>query len=132
MANMRRGREGLASAVLIVALLGAPCLASAEFFEEFGAGYEDRWAYSADDKYTGRFVTDTPEGWQEPGLKVSKLQCLRLMNLPEDIVPKPETASIGFFNANRVDWKSSLLISKWGGCHRPGFCLVCGVLYAFC
>lgn len=83
---MERGRAG---ALLIVALLGADaCVASADFFEDFGSGWENRWAYSADDKYTGRFVADTPEEWQEAGLKVSSLLSLSPMNLPE---PKSHT-----------------------------------------
>ncbi len=65
---------GRAGALLIVALLGAAaCVASAEFFEDFSSGWENRWAYSADDKYSGRFVADTPEGWPDAGLKVSLL-----------------------------------------------------------
>ncbi|CAL8469469.1 g9010 [Coccomyxa elongata] len=71
MASMGRDRASRQSALLVVALLGAAaCVASAEFFEDFRSGWEGRWAYSADDKYTGRFVADTPEGWTEPGLKV--------------------------------------------------------------
>lgn len=71
MAIMGCDRASRHSALLFVALLGAAaCVASAEFFEDFRSGWEGRWAYSADDKYTGRFVADTPEGWTEPGLKV--------------------------------------------------------------
>ena len=56
----------------ILALLAALGLvtASATFFEDFSSGWDKRWAYSADEKYTGKFVEDTPEGWTEPGLKV--------------------------------------------------------------
>ncbi len=53
----------------LVAVLGL-ATASATFFEDFTSGWEKRWAYSADEKYTGRFAADTPEGWTEPGLKV--------------------------------------------------------------
>lgn len=56
----------------VLALLAALGLAtaSATFFEDFSSGWDKRWAYSTDEKYTGKFVQDTPEGWTEPGLKV--------------------------------------------------------------
>jgi hypothetical protein len=68
---MGRARISLRSAALVVALLGVSSrLAAAEFFEEFGSGWEGRWISSADEKYSGRFKTDTPKGWEGPGLKV--------------------------------------------------------------
>ena len=64
---------GLASrqraALALVAVLGL-ATASATFFEDFSSGWDKRWAYSADEKYTGRFAQDTPEGWTDAGLKV--------------------------------------------------------------
>jgi hypothetical protein len=51
-------------------------LVAADFFEEFGSGWDDRWIYSADEKYSGRFVTESPKGWEDAGLKVR--YCLEL------------------------------------------------------
>ena len=54
---------GLASrqraALALVAVLGL-ATASATFFEDFSSGWDKRWAYSADEKYTGRFAQNTP------------------------------------------------------------------------
>ena len=60
-------RQG--AVLAMVAVLGLATV-SATFFEDFSSGWQKRWAYSADEKYSGRFVQDTPEGWTEPGLKV--------------------------------------------------------------
>lgn len=56
-------------------LLVSPCLALAEvvFFEEFGPGWDGRWVYSSDEKYSGRFETETPAGLDGPALKVRRL-----------------------------------------------------------
>lgn len=69
---MGRTRTGLLLAALLVGV--SSCLVAAEFFEEFGSGWNDRWTFSADEKYSGRFTTDTPKGWDGPGLKVGVLQ----------------------------------------------------------
>ena len=55
---------------LLIGLLAVTSCLAAEFFEEFGPAWEDRWTYSADEKYSGRFEAATPEGWEGPGLKV--------------------------------------------------------------
>jgi len=56
-------------------LLVSPCLGLAEvvFFEEFGPGWDGRWVYSSDEKYSGRFETETPAGLDGPALKVRRL-----------------------------------------------------------
>ena len=56
-------------AALALALIGA-CAAEAAFFEEFGSGWDSRWIYSSDEKYSGRFETEAPEGSTNPALKV--------------------------------------------------------------
>ena len=61
-------RSGLIAA-LALALIGA-CAAETAFFEEFGRGWDSRWIYSSDDKYSGRFETEAPEGSDNPALKV--------------------------------------------------------------
>ena len=61
-------RSGLL-AVLALALIGA-CAAETAFFEEFGPGWDSRWIYSSDEKYSGRFETEAPEGSSNPALKV--------------------------------------------------------------
>ena len=60
-------RQG--AVLALVAVLGLATV-SATFFEDFSSGWDKRWAYSADEKYSGRFVQDTPEGWTGAGLKV--------------------------------------------------------------
>lgn len=60
-------RQG--AVLALVTVLGL-ATASATFFEDFTSGWDKRWVYSADEKYTGRFAVDTPEGWTKPGLKV--------------------------------------------------------------
>lgn len=54
-------------------LLIGPCLAEAAFFDQFGSGWDSRWIYSSDEKYTGRFEVETPEGSTGPALKVRRL-----------------------------------------------------------
>jgi hypothetical protein len=67
---MRAGTVYAQGVVLALALLATGSCLAAEFFEDFGPGWETRWTHSADEKYVGRFVTDTPEGWEGAGLKV--------------------------------------------------------------
>ena len=54
-------------------LLIGPCLAEVTFFEEFGSGWDSRWIYSSDEKYSGRFEVEAPEGSENPALKVRRL-----------------------------------------------------------
>ena len=63
-------RGGLLAA-LALALIGA-CAAETAFFEEFGPGWDSRWIYSSDEKYSGRFETKAPEGSENPALKVRR------------------------------------------------------------
>ena len=51
-------------------LLLAAVLAHADFFEDFTSGWDSRWTHSAESKYNGRFEVDTPEGLDQPALKV--------------------------------------------------------------
>ena len=70
---MRTARGSVLGTALVLYLLGLTSCLAAPFFENFGPGWEKRWIHSADDKYVGRFVTDAPEGWDGPGLKVGSL-----------------------------------------------------------
>ncbi|KAK9831361.1 hypothetical protein WJX81_005717 [Elliptochloris bilobata] len=51
-------------------LLISACAAEAAFFEEYGPGWDSRWIYSSDDKYSGRFEVEAPEGTDNSALKV--------------------------------------------------------------
>ena len=51
-------------------LLLAAVSAQAEFFEDFSSTWTSRWTHSAESKYNGRFQVETPEGLDQPALKV--------------------------------------------------------------
>lgn len=44
--------------------------ATPQLFEKFDAGWEGRWQHSGSDKYGGEFEVDTPQGLDDPALKV--------------------------------------------------------------
>lgn len=65
----------MARHTLFVALLLATATVHAisakpALFETFSQGWEDRWQHSDSDKYGGEFEVDTPDGLDDPALKV--------------------------------------------------------------
>lgn len=56
--------------LLVATWLHASTTAAPLLFEKFDAGWEDRWQHSGSDKYGGEFEVDTPDGLDDPALKV--------------------------------------------------------------
>lgn len=73
---MRAAKGSVQGTALALVLLGLTSCIASDFFEDFGPGWEKRWIHSGDEKYVGRFVVDTPEGWDGPGLKASSITTL--------------------------------------------------------
>ncbi len=64
----------LFAAALLVATALHPISGKPALFETFSEGWEDRWQHSDSDKYGGEFEVDTPDGLDDPALKV---RCMR-------------------------------------------------------
>ena len=71
---MRVQRLGVAC-LLLAATITVQCLAkNADFFEDFGSGWDSRWIQSSDAKYNGKFEVESPKSLNDQALKVSPIR----------------------------------------------------------
>ena len=63
-------RQRLLRCLLTLAVTATLARAAVHFTEDFGAGWDERWSHSTEEKYNGKFVAEVPEGADDPALKV--------------------------------------------------------------
>lgn len=77
---MRVHRVGVACLVLAVTVIVQCFAKDAQFFEDFGSGWDSRWVQSSDEKYNGKFEVESPKSLNDQALKVRPV-ALRLLLL---------------------------------------------------
>ena len=83
--------------LLLVALCGAHVAHAAQFTETIDSGWADRWTHSSAEKYTGKFVAESPPGFLDVALKVRVRR-----HLPPLAAHLPAASAIAHFHVRSI------------------------------